>query len=283
MDSFPIAYQPVLYPFFGVKTTVSGVGYNIAKALTTLGLDIDFMTLAGDDGVGRFCRAEIERDGISTEHILPILQSTPQSAILYDKTGQRQINIDLKDIQDQTYPSEIFLPALAMCDIAVLCNINWTRPYLTQAKSLGKTIITDVHLIGSLDDDYNREYMAHADILFMSHEKLPASPREFVRQAIEKYNTPIVVIGMGTEGALLAMRGQEEFVHYPAIQTRPVVNTIGAGDALFSAFVYTYAQTRDPYLALKKATVFASWKIGVSSAADGFLNVHELDELFAKI
>ena len=283
VDGFPIIYQPVLYPFGGVKTTVSGVGYNIAKALNTLGLTINFMALIGDDRVGRFCQAEIERDGIPTQHILPTLQATPQSAILYDETGQRQINVDLKDIQEQYYPSDEFLPCLEASDIAVLCNINWTRPYLAQAKSLGKAIITDVHSIDDLDDDYNRDYMANADILFMSHEKLPAPPYEFARQVIAKYDTSMIIIGMGSDGALLALRNQEEIVHYPAIQTRPIVNTIGAGDALFSAFVYTYAQTRDPYLALKKATIFASWKIGVSGAADGFLTGNELHKLCSSI
>ncbi len=280
VDGFPIEYQPVLYPFGGVKSTVSGVGYNIAKALTTLGLSINFMSLVGYDSVGRFCRSEIEHEGIPVRNVLSTLHATPQSAILYDASGRRQINVDLKDVQEKSYPEDAFLPALENSDIAVLCNINWTRAYLAKAKELGKIIITDVHSIGNLNDDYDRDYMAHADILFMSHEKLPEPPREFARRVMDTYGNQMVIIGMGADGALLAMRNQEEIVHYPAVQTRPVVNTIGAGDALFSAFIYTYAQTRDPYLALKKATVFASWKIGVSGAADGFLSSSELDKLF---
>ena len=62
--------------------------------------------------------------------------------------------------------------------------------------------------------------------------------------------------------------------------TRPVVNTIGAGDALFSAFLHGYARSRDPYHALKMAIVFASYKIGAASAAEGFLDEAGLDELF---
>ena len=30
---FPIDYYPIDYPFFGIKSTVSGVAYNISKAL----------------------------------------------------------------------------------------------------------------------------------------------------------------------------------------------------------------------------------------------------------
>ena len=34
---FPISYYPIDYPFFGVNTAVSGVAFNISKALRTLG------------------------------------------------------------------------------------------------------------------------------------------------------------------------------------------------------------------------------------------------------
>ena len=37
VDGFPIDYSPVRYPFFGVRSTVSGVGLNVSKALTTSG------------------------------------------------------------------------------------------------------------------------------------------------------------------------------------------------------------------------------------------------------
>ena len=65
----------------------------------------------------------------------------------------------------------------------------------------------------------------------------------------------------------------------PPVFTRPVVNTIGAGDALFSAFLHTYARTRDPYESIHKAVVFASYKIGGKGAAEGFLTDQELERL----
>ena len=33
VNGFPIDYNPVNYPFLGVQSRVSGVGYNLAKAL----------------------------------------------------------------------------------------------------------------------------------------------------------------------------------------------------------------------------------------------------------
>ena len=65
----------------------------------------------------------------------------------------------------------------------------------------------------------------------------------------------------------------------PAVSIRPVVNTVGAGDALFSAFAHFYVKGNDPTEALSKATVFASYKIGESGASKGFLTEDALSAL----
>ncbi len=112
----------------------------------------------------------------------------------------------------------------------------------------------------------------------MSDELLPDRPETFARQVFNRYGVEILVIGMGNQGALMAVRKDNFIERFPAVFTRPVVNTIGAGDALFSCFLHEYqASHGDPYLAIQKAMVFASYKIGESGAAQGFLNQSELD------
>jgi sugar/nucleoside kinase (ribokinase family) len=56
---------------------------------------------------------------------------------------------------------------------------------------------------------------------------------------------------------------------------------VGAGDALFSCFLHFYLDGDEPILALRKATVFAAYKIGESGASLGFLPEDELHRLFA--
>lgn len=279
LDAFPIEYTPVRYPFFGVNSSVSGVGYNIAKALTTLGNPVHFLSLIGHDLAGGLVRESLTADGIPREFVIEKLAHTAQSVILYDAGGRRMINTDLKDIQQQAYPEATFDRALAGCSLAVLCNVNFSRPFLAKAKRAGVPIATDVHTIANLEDEYNSEFMAAAEILFMSDEHLPCPPEEWVRRVQGRYAAEIVVVGLGGQGALLGVRGDGFLERLPAVHTRPVINTIGAGDALFSAFVHVYHQTGNAYTALRKALVFASYKIGVAGAADGFLNSVELDRL----
>ena len=278
VEQFPLDYAPVHFPFWGVRSTVSGVGYNIARALTTLGNEVRLLSMMGADLAGGMVQQTLPAHGVAAADVLPLLAETPQSVILYDATGKRQIHVDLKDAQERPFPSDHVATALTDCDLAVLCNINWNRPFLQQARQAGKRVATDVHTISNLDDPYNSDFMAAADILFMSDERLPCSPEEWAGRVQNRYGTPILVIGLGSAGALLAVKEDGFVERVTAVATRPVVNTIGAGDALFSAFNHFYAQNGDPYAALRQAVVFASYKIGENGAAAGFLTAVELEE-----
>ncbi len=283
VEGFPIQYNPVNYPFFGVSSRVSGVGYNLARALTILGDEVRFLSLVGDDAAGQLVRTALAADCIDDRGVLGVLPATAQSVILYDPRGRRQIYVDLKDIQQQAYPQTLYQESAAGCDWLALCNINFSRAMLVQAREAGQRIATDVHAIGDLEDPYNRDFMQAAHVLFMSDENLPLPPQEWASRIWDRFGTPVVVIGMGGQGALLAVLRDAVIERFPAVYTRPVVNSIGAGDALFSAFLHVYTQTGDPYLSLRKAMVFASYKIGVASAAEGFLDERGLEEWSLKL
>jgi ribokinase len=280
VETFPLTYEPVRYPFFGINSTVSGVGYNIAKALKKLDNKVRLLSLIGTDFAGGLIQETLAENDINSAYIVDSMPHTPQSVIIYNREGQRQIHTDLKDIQERPYPPNLFTVALSTCSLAILTNINFNRPFLEQARQAGKTIATDIHTISDLEDEYNRDYMAAANILFMSDEWLPCSPEEWAWRLQNRYGTEIIVIGLGSNGALLAV-GKDNFMErVPAVKVRPIVNTAGAGDALFSAFNHVYHHTGDPYEAIKKAVLFAGYKIGTSGAADGFLNNAELTALW---
>jgi sugar/nucleoside kinase (ribokinase family) len=276
VDGFPIPYNTARYPFFGVNTTVSGVGYNVSRALTCLGDEVVFASMLGDDFSGLLVRMQLAQDGIDDSLVLNNLGKTPQSVILYDREGRRAINTDLKDIQETAFPLEGMDAIISKCDLAVICNINFARPMLDLAQKAGKCIATDVHALADINDSYNQDYMRAARVLFVSSDRLWDRPQLVAQQLINRFGNEIVVVGMGREGALLLTRHGSSHT-FPAVYTRLVVNTIGAGDALFSCFIHEFAQNGDPEMALRRATIFASYKIGEAGAADGFLSTCELD------
>jgi ribokinase len=282
VEHFPVPYEPVRYPFFGVETAISGVGLNVAKALTTLGNRVRLCSMVGRDMGGDATRAALREADVDDRFVLERLAQTPQSVILYDGEGRRQINVDLKDVQEREYPEAVFEEALEGCDVAVMCNVNFSRRFLDRARRAGALVASDVHAISDPDDPYDADFMRAADVLFLSDERLPEAPETFATRLHERYGARVIVVGLGAEGALLSVRGERQ-TRVPAVVTRQVVNTIGAGDALFSAFLHAYARSGNALEALQKATVFASYKIGVKSAAEGFLTAADLEKWTARL
>lgn len=282
IGGFPLEYNPVNYPFFGVASTVSGVGVNLSRALATLGDEVNFVTILGRNTMSELVLAAFAEYGIDVGYVYRGVEQTAQSVILYDASGRRQIHTDLKDIQETRYPEDLFLKALKESSTAALCNINFSRPYLKIAREAGITVATDVHVLKDINDDYNRDFMQYANILFMSDEGISGSPEEFAKKILDKYDNDILVIGLGNKGALLYVKKDRFTGRFNAVKTRNIINTIGAGDSLFSCFLHYYNKTGDPYISLRKAIVFASWKIGEKGSAEGFLNEGALEDLYAR-
>jgi acarbose 7IV-phosphotransferase len=277
IKGFPIEYFPIDYPFFGVNTGVSGVAYNLAKALKALDDDVSLISMTGNDFGAEYVIKQMKEIGVSTDYVKQTLSQTPNSVVLYDEKGKRQIYCDLKDVQDMTYDFEKEM--YDNCDVVIACNINFNRDLLKKAKEDGKLIATDVHVLGDIEDAYNKDFMQYANILFLSDENIKTDYREFLMSIEERYENDIIVLGMGDKGALMYVKEEKKFYELPAVEVGEVVNTVGAGDALFSAFIHYYAKGVSAIDALKKAEIFASYKIGFDGAANGFTNEKKIDEL----
>ncbi len=276
VESFPIEYRPIDYRNFAINSNPAGVGLNIALALHTLGDDVALCSMCGDDLSGKIITEHLSSKGISTDNILKKNKSTAQSVVLYDDSGKRYIICDLADNQDLSYDEDSFSNALKDASLVALCNINYSASLIPIAKKMNVTIATDVHCLWDVYDEYNARFMREADILFLSNENIIGKEEEFVRKLSDVYPPSVIVVGMGSSGALLYTRSDGAITHYPALYTRPVINTVGAGDSLYSAFIHFYTKCKDPHLSLHRAMYFASYKIGESGASNGFLTESEL-------
>lgn len=280
IEGFPLPYYPIDYPFFGIQSSVSGVAYNVAKAFRTLGNEVQIVSFVGQDAEGERIEKEIRANDMDTTFLLQELAETPVTIAIYDREGRRQIHCDLKDIQEKAMENKKVEQKLAESDLAVLCNINFNRPLLKRAKELGKRIATDVHVIADSEDAFNKEFMECADILFLSDEKLPCSSEEFLIELKGKYPAEVIVIGLGASGAICYDRWKDELCKLPAVQIGGIINTIGAGDALFTSFLNYYEKGYTAAEALKRAEVFAALKIQHDGAAKGFCDEKAVEEIY---
>jgi len=281
---FPISYYPIDYPFFGVHSDVAGVAYNLTRAFKSLGDSAMIFSFLGNDDEGERILKRLKKDEIAIDMVQTELVETPCSIVLYDEEGKRQIYCDLKDIQEKQLEisdSDI-RSQIRDCDLVAACNINFNRPLLKTAKEMGKRIATDVHVLSDIEDSFNREFMEYADILFLSDENLPCEPEKFIRQLAKRYGNQVIVIGMGSRGAMLYEKESDKVFCMEAVKCDKVVNTVGAGDALFSGFLHYYLKGYRSVEALMRAELFASMKIGYNGAANGFCDEKTVENEFLK-
>ena len=246
------------------------LGYNISKALKVLKDDVSLFTIVGEDNSGEIVLSTLNKDKIDT--IIQKVQKTAESVVLVDKEGKRKIYCDIKNLQEirsfdfKVNPKEF--------ELAVLTNINFSRPLIKLFKDSGVTTASDVHVLRNVDDEYNKEFLKNSDILFLSNEGCLGNEAEFIKSIQQTYHNKIVVIGCGEEGAL-AFDGKE-YYYEKAVAPLGIKNTVGAGDALFSSFIHYFLKTKDIQKSLKFAVTFAGIKISSSGGAEGFAKEDEV-------
>ena len=168
------------------------------------------------------------------------------------------------------------------CDALILTNISYTKPILPIAQASGKLIVTDVHTISQLDDEYNQPFLQAADILFLSGERLVEPPELWLPKLFSRFETQMAVVGLGAEGAALGLRADSSVSRIATVPNTDVISTGGAGDALCAAFVHSYLGGDSARIALEKAVVFASYTVGFASSSEGFVDEETLEALYKK-
>ena len=259
----------------------AGGGWNVARALQTLGSDVRFATLLARDPVSRIVRDELERFGFDTEGAVAGIDKTPVAVVRVSADGSRHIFLDNSVLETAKYPVDIAKRLLTEVDLVVLTNTEFARPLIALAKENGISIAIDVQSIGPVADDRNQEFINSAQVLFMSNEAIATPAETWLTQLLLRHPAEIIVMGMGGDGCAIAQRSTQDVIHVPAAKNLPVVNTVGAGDALFAAFLHFFHKGDDPIRAIRLANYFAARKIGHSGGAQGFLTETELLTAFA--
>jgi sugar/nucleoside kinase (ribokinase family) len=280
VDQFPIPYEPTRQPPW-MHVGVGGVGAHVARILSRLGDEVGLCTIVGEDAAGAAIRGELRRHGLDG----PGVVTGPGSSlgvVLVDADGRRAGRPYLGAVDAVTYPQESFAGAVAGADLAVVTNTVFARSLLPRAAGLKVPIAVDVHLIGDLDDPYDRPWLEVADVLFCSHEALPCPPPRWIAEVFARYQgCSIVAVGRGPRGCVLGTR-DGQLVEVSATAPRGVVNTSGAGDALFASFLHGWLADGNPVEALARAVVYAGWKVGDPSPVEAQLGAADLARLRAE-
>lgn len=280
VKEIPVPYQRFCSGEGIVNQNIGGAGYSSAMALQALGDEVSLMSMVGK----RFemDKYKLMMQGIShdlkLDYILPKLEEMPTSIILSAENGEKQTFEDVKDIRRTEYDYDLFESQVKEVDLILTSNCNFCRPLIELSKKYNKPLAVNVRSMHKEKIQFKTDFLKAADIIYISNDDLDESPDECLEYCKEIGNPKIVIIGLGAQGVMIYNRDEQRLLEYKPVRTNAVVNTIGAGNALFSAFLHYFVKTGDEREAIKDALLFASYKIGFIGASTGFMTEEQIEQ-----
>lgn len=278
VKEIPIEFEPYTGERDTIYMSAGGDAFNESLALRWLGDDVEFMTVVGEHEDLSIFNPKDREITLSTKYVLPIIKETPLEVLLYDARRRAQRFEDLKDIRDAKYDMSLVDPLVPDCDMMVLSNVNFCRPFIKRAIDNKKRLAVKIHNFRREKEIYNEDFLKSADILYFNDNSIDEDPYDFVKDMIQKYDPQIIMLGQGEKGVIIYDKQKDFTVHYDPVNSDQIVNTAGAGNAHFACFLHYYLKTGDSKIAIHKALLFAAHKIGYMGTSNGFMTEDQLEQ-----
>jgi len=218
-------------------------GYT-SRGYARLGKKTAFIGYVGDDYLGKFIRREFRRDGIDPTAMFIDPAGTARSINFMFPDGSRKNFYDGKSHLNLTPDLKACSTILSRTKLTHFHIPNWARRLLPIARESGAVIACDIQDVTDLNDEYRRDFVSFADILFFSTVNY-ASPEPFIRHFQKLNPQQIIIAGMGSRGCALGNNGKIDYFK-PVNLDKPVIDTNGAGDSLAVGFLSSYVLDHYP-------------------------------------
>jgi acarbose 7IV-phosphotransferase len=279
VGGFPITYAPNRTLQDRIHPGVSGTAYNAGMALAALDNDVTLCVTVGHDLVGK-CVADQLASQPNVRLIPARVEQQPVTVVLVGADGERVVLNDYRGSRGYRHDPQAAGEVMRDCDMVVLPVGGVNTDLVAVAAAAGALVACDMHAMNGLDGP-EQPFCDAADVLFLSHERLPGPAEQFLAQLMRRCSRcQVAVVGCGAGGARMALRGEPQVEHVPAVSVERVVSTVGAGDALFAAFLDGYLRRLPARAALERATHFAAATLAHPGGAGGFLTAAELQHRF---
>ena len=235
-----------------VRTSVGGVGRNIAHNLRLLNLPVTFLTALGKDPYGDRVVAECAMAGIDCERVLRTHdESTSTYLFIADEAGDMRLAIsdmaicslinpaylagqrDLLDtadvlVLDANLPEETIQYLAETCTVPIFAD-----PVSVSKAGKLKNVLGRLHTLkpNRLEAEQLTGILIHTDV------DLARAADALLATGLKR-----VFLSLGIEGVFAAEAGQR--IHVPCCPAVPK-NMTGAGDAMLAGLVWSYLQEKD--------------------------------------
>jgi len=234
-----------------------GVARNIAENLSRLGQKTSLITVLGVDAAGDFLIDHCKSLGIDTDHIFRIKKKTTSRYIsLCDSNGLMQAAIaDMKIMEqlDNTTLSQKAPLFSSSSNVIIDCNIPESglgeifkhcqhANIYVDAVSAAKVLRIQNHLS---QIDTLKLNLAEAHALLSAHindKNINDLSNTEVAKAINSLGVDQVLLSLGSQGVIFSSPDTTKLFEGKKIA---VVSDVGAGDALFSGFIFAETQNQN--------------------------------------
>lgn len=269
-----------------VEDVVAHGGGYAARGYAALGLRTAFVGHVGGDDAGTKVRSVLTGDGIDLTACVTSGR-TAHSVNVVSPDGRRRNFYDPR-LRGVDPPSASLVEMVLRRTRMVHVNIpDWARTVIGPARARGVAVAVDLQDTPGPDDDYRRDFVRGADVLFASGTNLD-DPEGYARWAIAEGPAVLVVVGLGPDGCLVVPR-ESPAERVPALAAladpttgteREIVDTNGAGDSL--AVGIASGMLLDGLgvdAAVRRGQLCARWCCSLRATSDGLLSRAQLDAL----
>ena len=229
-----------------IKMSYGGVARNIAHNLTMLGVEVEFVTAAGDDTLGMEMLKRCEGTGMDTS--LSIIVPDGSSSVylfINDEAGEMELALSHVDIVKHITPEYLeSISDVINSASVVVADCNLSQEALLKLKDICKVpLYVDTVSVSHADKikghlegiDTLKPNLLEAeflsDMIIESEYDCLEAARTIINQGVRR-----VFISMGPHGMIAADKDHAIMVdRYPA----SVRNTTGAGDSAMAAIVWS--------------------------------------------
>lgn len=258
---------------------IGGTESNFAIAFARLGGRAAWISKLTNNPLGRFIVNKIREHGVDVSHIIwtdkyrvglyfiEFGKKPRPTQVIYDRKNSAIANIDPNEVNwevlkdyDAFHTTGITVALSENCKKAVEIGIS-------KAKEFGTKVSFDVNYRSKLwspEEAFKAldPILRNVDILLVTKDdvknvlKVQGTYEEMITKLDEKYNPEVVVLTLGSEGAMALKDGK---VYRAEPYELEVVDRIGAGDAFDAGFVYEYLRTGNVERALNLGVAMAAF------------------------
>lgn len=258
---------------------IGGAESNFAITFARLGGRATWISKLTNNPLGRFIVNKIREHGVNVSHVIwtddyrvgvyfiEFGKKPRPTQVIYDRKNSAIANINPNEVNwkllenhDAFHTTGITVALSEECKKAVDIGINKAKEFDTKVSfdvNYRSKLWSPEEAFRALDP-----ILKNVDILFITKGdaknilKVHGDYEEMIDQLAERYNPEVVVLTLGSEGAL-ALKGGKIYKAEP--YELEVVDRIGAGDAFDAGFLYEYLHSGDVQKALKLGVAMAAF------------------------